>query len=74
VNKASWEAEYVSRDASGVECAVDGCHGYAESVDPTPEETERLNCGRPWACCTRAFVCRRCGNRRACMAESPSFS
>lgn len=50
------------RNQNAVECLT--CHGFSEAVDPTPIEIRsELNCGRRWACCCAAFVCKSCGKR-----------
>lgn len=52
-----------------VACA---CGGYADRVACTEDERAKFNCGR-WGCCSRAFVCRACGNRIVGMAEAPEM-
>lgn len=66
-----WPVFRVARDADGIPCPK--CGGYADSVDVTPEELERYNCGRGYDCCARAFVCRLCGTRVGAKAEAPEM-
>jgi hypothetical protein len=49
------------------------CGGIANRVDSTPEEIKNLkiNCGRSYACCCRAFVCEKCGTRLVGQANAP---
>lgn len=62
--------EQVERTANAVPCT---CGGYADLVDSTPEEIAAQRCGRSYACCARAFVCRLCGERLVGAAEAPDF-
>jgi hypothetical protein len=64
--------EELNRNTKGVACPK--CNGYAEEVESTEEEIHSdLNCGRSWACCCRAFVCRICKTRIVGSAESPEM-
>ena len=60
----------ISRDVEGLKC---DCGGYAERVDCTPEELKKYNCGRPYECCARTFVCCICGKRIVGSAEAPEM-
>ena len=60
----------INRSAEGIKCT---CNGYAEPVECTPEEFAKYNCGRPWKCCARAFVCCVCGRRIVGKAEAPEM-
>lgn len=60
----------IESDAEGLKCE---CGGYAERVDCTPEELEEYNCGRPYECCGRAFVCCICGKRIVGSAKAPEM-
>jgi hypothetical protein len=60
----------IDRDAEGIKC---DCGGYAEKVECTREEIAKYNCGRPWNCCARAFVCAVCGERIVGTAEAPDM-
>ncbi len=62
------------RDTLAVECPK--CHGFAAETGagdgPTQDELrEHQFCGRPWACCINAFVCKLCGQRIIAQLESP---
>lgn len=63
----------VSRGCDAVECPK--CQGFAAEVDSTPEEIadNSLNCGRNYACCCIAFVCRKCGTRIVGRKEAPEM-
>ena len=61
----------VGRHDEGAPCPR--CDGYADrSYDVTEDEEQLLGCGRP-GCCSRVFVCRRCGERLLASAESPEM-
>lgn len=65
-------AERVERDADGAPCK---CGGYADRVSVTKDEiTRKQGCGRPWECCLRAFVCRKCKARILIHANAPEAS
>ena len=50
------------RDCTGAPCPY--CNGYADRVDATESEiAQHQACGRNYACCIDAFVCRLCGLR-----------
>ena len=59
----------MSRNADGIKCE---CGGYADSADVTDAEERRYGCGRP-GCCSRAFVCAKCGARIVGTAEAPEM-
>lgn len=59
------------RDLQAIKCK---CGGYAERVKCTPEEIKKWNCGWPYECCARAFVCCVCGERIVGKAEAPEMS
>lgn len=60
----------VARGTDAVECPK--CQGFAAEVDSTPDEiASDLNCGRFYACCCVAFVCKRCGTRIVGRKEAP---
>jgi hypothetical protein len=62
----------IDRETEGIKCPA--CEtGYAERVKCTPEEMEEYNCGRPYECCARAFVCCACGVRTAFSAPAPEL-
>jgi hypothetical protein len=62
----------LDRDADAVECLK--CGGFAPEADCTAEEIEStLNCGRPWACCVAAFVCKKCGARMVGHRNAPEM-
>lgn len=51
----------IPRDANGAPCP---CGGYADEADVTKDEIKKhQTCGRSWACCLGAFVCRVCKRR-----------
>jgi len=60
----------IDRSAKAIKCE---CGGYAERVDCTMEELKEFNCGRPFECCARAFVCSICGKRIVGEAEAPDM-
>lgn len=60
----------VPRGTDAVKCR---CGGYAEMVEPTPEEMVEYGCGRVLGCCSRAFVCGLCGSRLVGSAEAPEL-
>ena len=63
------EQDRVPREASAVVC---DCGGVAERVTCTSDELKKYNCkGRAYACCARAFVCKKCGARYAGEAFAP---
>lgn len=50
------------------------CNGYADAGDITREEVKKYQtCGRSYACCVEAFVCRLCGKRFIGMLEAPEM-
>ena len=58
------------RDCDGAPCPH--CNGYADRVDATKEEVKQYQtCGRSYACCIDAFVCRVCGKRFIGTLEAP---
>jgi hypothetical protein len=63
-------SEQVDRFVSAIPCP---CGGYADRTCCTAEELERFNCGMPWECCARAFVCRACHRRFVGRAEAPEM-
>ena len=61
---------HVERDCDAVACPK--CNGYADSVGSTEDEINSdLNCGRSYACCCMAFVCRICKTRILAHALAP---
>lgn len=63
---------FVSRNSEAAECLR--CGGFAEQANSTKEEIEsELNCGRSWACCCVAFVCKKCGARMVGSREAPEM-
>ena len=60
----------IRRNAEAIKCK---CGGYAERVDCTPEEIEEYGCGRPYQCCSRAFICSLCGERIVGKADAPEM-
>lgn len=64
----------IGRHAEGVPCPR--CNGYADRVDATLEERQRYGCkggADDHGCCSRAFVCRLCGERILGTADSPEM-
>lgn len=61
----------LERDDDAIPCPK--CKGYAPRVECTEEELKQYNCGRPWECCARAFVCSVCGHRFATQAPAPEM-
>lgn len=51
------------------------CGGTANQVDLTKEEIKnpKINCGRSYACCGRAFVCKKCKTRMIGKIEPPDM-
>ena len=70
MTKVSKIGHLVKRDAAGIPCE---CGGYAERVSCTGEEIEKLDCNPFSECCSRAFVCKVCGNRLVGWAEPPGM-
>lgn len=61
------------RGQSGLECP--SCYGYCERVESTQEEVRSdLNCGRSYACCCVAFLCKVCGKRWVGQQPSPEMN
>lgn len=61
----------IERYADGVPCQ---CGGYADEVDCTKEEINSdMNCGRSFACCVGAFVCRVCKKRIVASLNAPDI-
>lgn len=60
----------IEREAEGIECPA--CHGYAERVEPTDDESQEYGCGRR-RCCARAFVCKVCSERWVGSADAPEM-
>lgn len=60
----------VPRDTLGIACT---CKGFAERVECTPEEQKTLS-SCVGGCCSRAFVCKLCGQRWVGKAVSPEMS
>lgn len=51
----------IEREAKAAPCP---CGGYADENEPTKDEIEKhQTCGRKFACCLNAFVCRVCKKR-----------
>lgn len=65
--------ESIKREVTAVPCPK--CNGYADRVSLTKKEIadNSINCGRPYECCGRAFVCRVCGLRIVGQAEAPEM-
>lgn len=64
--------ETLRRDADACECP--SCGGYAEEVIPTKDEIRKYqSCGRNWACCLNAFICKKCGQRIVSHLEAPEM-
>lgn len=62
----------LSRRKDAVECLR--CGGYSEETESTREEINGpLNCGRPYACCCVAFLCKKCGTRMAGKRAAPEM-
>ncbi len=68
-------ADRPARDADGMPCQ---CGGFAEKqYDLKEAEWQKIQrppygfCGRPWACCARAFKCRLCKTRLIVNAHAP---
>ena len=64
-----------ARDADGMACF---CGGYAQKQDDmTDKEWQKIQappfggCGRPYACCARAFKCGLCKTRLIVNAHAP---
>lgn len=65
--------EEIKRDQQAIPCPE--CNGYADRVDCTKEEIEgRMNCGKGYECCVRAFVCRVCKKRIIGKANAPEMT
>jgi hypothetical protein len=62
----------VERDDDAIACPQ--CKGYAERVECNNDELKKFNCGRPYECCARAFVCIKCGHRAAMKAPAPEMN
>jgi hypothetical protein len=60
----------VPRDVSIIVC---DCGGLADRVECTTAERKEFGCGRHHDCCSRAFVCRRCGRRVAMSCKAPEM-
>jgi len=65
--------EDVGREQRSV-CCPAPCLGYAEQDDVTDEEDRKVGCGRYKGCCSRAFVCARCGTRLLAHAHAPDYN
>jgi len=64
--------ETLPRNANACECPA--CGGYARKVEATDTEVkEHQLCGRPWACCIGAFVCKRCELRIISQIAAPEW-
>lgn len=61
--------ERLNREMQGVKCS---CGGYAERVEPTKEEFDKVGCWNN--CCARAFVCVLCKERLVGKAEAPEYN
>ncbi len=63
------------RNADGIPCPE--CNGYAEeatderSIFTAEEIAGEMNCGRNWACCIGAYICRLCNKRILARAQAP---
>lgn len=63
---------HVSIDAHALECPE--CHGYADETDVTKAEIKSdMNCGRLYACCVAAFICKVCGARIVTRRAAPDM-
>jgi hypothetical protein len=60
----------LERDDYSIPCK---CGGYADRVSCTADEIAKYGCGRPWECCSRAFVCRKCKTRYVGTAPAPEM-
>ena len=59
------------RSTKAVECPK--CQGFAAEAECTPEEVSSQLCGRFYACCIAAFVCKKCGTRLLAHLEAPDM-
>lgn len=63
---------WLERGTEAVECLK--CSGFSERVDSTPDEiASELNCGKSYACCCAAFVCKKCGARMVGKLAAPEM-
>lgn len=61
----------IERDATAAPCS---CGGYADRKDPTQEEIDKYQtCGRCYACCLAAFICRLCKKRFLVHLSAPEM-
>lgn len=49
------------------------CKSFSQRVNCTDEERKEFGCGRSYDCCSRAFVCTKCGYRFAMSAPAPEM-
>ena len=61
----------IERDDVAIPCPK--CGGYAPQVECTRAERDEFGCGRTYDCCSRAFVCSKCGHRVAMSAPAPEM-
>jgi len=61
----------LDRNDDAIPCEL--CKGYAGRVECTAEERDKYGCGKNWDCCSRAFVCIKCGHRMATDAPAPEM-
>lgn len=62
----------IPRGSIGAPC---DCGGYADEMEeqPTKEEINAYDCGRPHACCTGLFKCRICKCEFIAKLAAPDF-
>jgi hypothetical protein len=60
----------IKRETEGIPCP--DCNGYCDETNCTKEEVKKYQtCGRMYACCLAAFVCRLCKKRIITALEAP---
>lgn len=59
------------RSATSAPCP--NCNGYSDEAECTDDEVAMQSCGRRYACCISAFVCRLCGTRFVARLEAPEM-
>jgi uncharacterized protein with PIN domain len=59
------------REVDTIRC--EDCGGEMDKVDCTPEERKEYGCGRPYDCCSAAFVCESCHKRIVISLPAPEM-
>jgi len=63
--------ESLERGTTAIPCP--SCNGYCDKVDCTKEEIKNQSCGKIYACCVAAFVCRVCKTRIIADLDAPDI-